>query len=167
MTGGPGRPPDRPGDRRSLPGRLGSALSANRGGNVPDTMDGSPRPGTATHPPRRVRVVLAGERRVRPAPARLEITEQTPVGEALVRGLIRAQLGLAVRLSLFVVAVFGLLPVLFALDPGIARVRLAGLELPWLLLGVLAYPVVLGVAWAYVRLAERNEQEFSELVDRS
>ncbi len=118
-------------------------------------------------PPRRVRVVLAGGRRVRPVPARLEIEEQTQVGEVLVRGLIRAQLGLAVRLSLIVVAFFGFLPVLFILVPGLTRVRVFGLELPWLVLGVLAYPVVIGVAWVYVRLAERNEQEFSELVDRS
>lgn len=114
-----------------------------------------------------MRVVLAGERRARRPLARREIEEQTQVGEVLVRGLIRAQLGLAVRLSLFVVAFFGLLPVLFVLVPEVARVRVAGLELPWLVLGVLAYPVVVGVAWTYVRLAERNEQEFSELVDRS
>ncbi|HEY9475851.1 MAG TPA: DUF485 domain-containing protein, partial [Mycobacteriales bacterium] len=96
-----------------------------------------------------------------------EIEEQTQVGEVLVRGLIRAQLGLAVRLSLLVVAFFGFLPVLFVLAPGLTRVRVVGLELPWLVLGVLAYPVVIAVAWTYVRLAERNEQEFSELVDRS
>jgi Protein of unknown function, DUF485. len=130
-------------------------------------MDTSQPTQTAATPPRRVRVVLAGGRRVRPVPARLEIEEQTQVGEVLVRGLIRAQLGLAVRLSLIVVAFFGFLPVLFILVPGLTRVRVFGLELPWLVLGVLAYPVVIGVAWVYVRLAERNEQEFSELVDRS
>lgn len=130
-------------------------------------MDTPTRPGAPAQTPRRVRVVLAGERRARRPLARREIEEQTQVGEVLVRGLIRAQLGLAVRLSLFVVAFFGLLPVLFVLVPEVARVRVAGLELPWLVLGVLAYPVVVGVAWTYVRLAERNEQEFSELVDRS
>lgn len=112
-------------------------------------------------------MVLAGERRVRRAPARREIEEQTQVGEVLVRGLVRAQLGLAVRLSLLVAASFGVLPLLFALAPDTARVRVAGLPLPWILLGALAYPVIIGVAWTYVRLAERNEQEFVELVNRS
>ncbi len=99
--------------------------------------------------------------------ARQEIEEQTQVGDVLVRGLIRAQLGLALRLSLVVAAFFGSLPLLFALAPGIAEVRLFGLTLPWLLLGVLAYPFVIAVAWVHVRLAERNEQDFTELVERS
>jgi hypothetical protein len=80
---------------------------------------------------------------------------------------VRAQLGLALRLSLLVVAFFGVLPLLFALAPGTSRIRVAGLPLPWVLLGALAYPVIVLVAWAYVRLAERNEQEFVELVNRS
>src|SRR6266542_1669963 len=101
-----------------------------------------------THqPPKRVRVVLSGEHRA--------------------RSLVRAQLGLALRLSLVVAAFFGSLPLLFALAPGIAEVRLFGLTLPWLLLGVLAYPFVIAVAWVHVRLAERNEQDFTELVERS
>ena len=116
--------------------------------------------------PRRVRVVLAGERRARPDPARREIEEQTPVGEVLVRGLIRTQLALAVRLSLAVGVLFGVQPLLFALAPGLARVEVAGLRLPWLLLGVLAYPLVVGVAWTYVRAAERNDQCFADLVNR-
>ena len=54
--------------------------------------------------PRRTRVVL-GEAAAarRPAdPARADLTEQTPVGEALVKGLVRAQLALAPRLALVV-----------------------------------------------------------------
>jgi uncharacterized membrane protein (DUF485 family) len=126
-------------------------------------------PGRGQQPSRRVRVVLAGpggqpRAEVR---ARQEIEEQTQVGEVLVRGLVRAQLGLALRLSLVVAGFFGSLPLLFALAPGVAAVRLFGLTLPWLLLGVLAYPFVIAVAWVYVRTAERNEQDFTELVERS
>lgn len=151
---------------------VGARLPAEPGPGSPD-RPGSPDPaGPASspvpvEPPRRVRVVLAGQRRASRNPARAEIEEQTPVGEVLVAGLIRAQLALAVRLSVLVAVVFGSLPALFALAPGLARVRLLGLDLPWLLLGVLAYPAVLGAAVAYVRLAERNEQDFTEMVDRS
>ncbi len=139
------------GDRPAGPGVLGTAA----GGGVPED------------PPARVRVVLAGERRARPDPARREIEEQTLVGEVLVRGLIRTQLALALRLSLLVGALFGVQPLLFALVPHLAEVEVGGLRLPWLLLGVLAYPLVVGVALAYVRAAERNEQDFADLVDRS
>jgi hypothetical protein len=120
--------------------------------------------------PQRVRVVLAGERRFRAGQAqeaRREIEEQTEVGEVLVRGLIRTQLVLALRVSVLVALLFGVQPLLYAVAPDIARVEVLGLRLPWLLLGVLAYPVVVGVAWTYVRAAERNEQDFSDLVNRS
>lgn len=111
-------------------------------------------------------MVLAGERRSRPDPAAREIEEQTLVGEVLVRGLIRTQLALAVRLSVVVAVLFGVQPLLFALSPALARAEVAGLRLPWLLLGVLAYPLVITVAWTYVRAAERNEQDFADLVNR-
>ena len=121
-----------------------------------------PSPG----PPQRVRVVLAGHQRVRADPV-LEIEEQTQVGDLLVRGLIRTQLALALRLAAVVAALFGVLPLLFALAPGLSRVRVFGLQLPWLLLGGLAYPVLLAVGWVYVRLAERNERDFVEMMDQS
>jgi hypothetical protein len=118
-------------------------------------------------PPQRVRVVLAGGARPpRPDAAAREIEEQTPVGEVLVKGLIRTQLALAVRLSLLVAALFGFQPVLFAVLPGEASTTVGGMPLPWLLLGVLAYPAVFGIAWTYVRAAERNEKHFTDLVNR-
>jgi hypothetical protein len=117
--------------------------------------------------PPRVRVVLADGIRAprRDATAR-EIEEQTLVGEVLVTGLIRTQLALALRLSLLVAVLFGIQPLLFALFPRLAHVSVGGLPLPWLLLGVLAYPAVLAIAWAYVRAAQRNERHFTELVSR-
>jgi hypothetical protein len=121
-------------------------------------------------PPQRVRVVLAdGRSRRGPVrtPARRELEDETGIGDALVRGLVRTQLALALRLSVFVGLVVGLLPLLFALIPGLAQVRVVGIALPWLLLGVLAYPFLLAVGWIHVRAAERNERDFTELVERS
>jgi hypothetical protein len=118
-------------------------------------------------PPQRVRVVLAGGARPpRPDAAAREIEEQTPVGEVLVKDLIRTQLSLAIRLSVLVAALFGIQPLLFAMAPGLTRTTVGGIPLPWLMLGVLAYPAVFGIAWAYVRAAERNEKHFTELVNR-
>jgi hypothetical protein len=117
---------------------------------------------------RRTRVVL-GEVAAGRRPTdrtRTDLAEQTPVGEALVKGLVRAQLALALRLSLVVVTGLGALPLLFAAAPGVGAVQLLGVRLPWLLLGVLSFPFLVGVGWAYVRWAERNEQDFIAVIRR-
>ncbi len=88
------------------------------------------------------------------------------MGEALVAGLVRAQLALAVRLSLVVAAGLGALPLLFAVAPAVGQVKVAGVNLPWVLLGVLAFPFLVLVGWAYVRWAERNEQDFVAVIRR-
>lgn len=98
--------------------------------------------------------------------ARAELAEQTPVGDALVRGLVRAQLALALRLSLVVAIGLGGLPLLFATAPAVTTATVFGVNLPWLLLGVAAFPFLIAVGWVYVYLAERNEQDFTSVVRR-
>jgi hypothetical protein len=120
-------------------------------------------------PPRpRVTVVLADAASRRAAADRgaTDLTEQTPVGEALVKGLVRAQLALALRLALVVVAGLGTLPLLFAVAPAVGAVKVFGVHLPWVLLGVLSFPFLVLVGAAYVRWAERNEQDFAALIRR-
>lgn len=116
--------------------------------------------------PERTRVVLAevAARRRPTDRSHADLAEQTPVGEALVKGLVRAQLALALRLALVVVTGLGALPLLFVAAPAIGTVKLLGVNLPWLLLGVLSFPFLVGVGWAYVRWAERNEQDFIALI---
>ncbi|WP_433792726.1 hypothetical protein [Actinoplanes sp. CA-252034] len=120
-------------------------------------------------PPRpRVTVVLADAASRRGAADRgsADLTEQTPVGEALVKGLMRAQLALALRLALVVAAGLGTLPLLFAVAPAVGAVKVFGVHLPWVLLGVLSFPFLVLVGAAYVRWAERNEQDFAALIRR-
>ena len=105
-------------------------------------------------------------RRDRAERTRAELAEQTRIGETLVRGLVRAQLALALRLSLVVMIGLGGLPWLFAIAPSVGRVTVLGVNLPWLLLGVVSFPFLVLVGWAYVRWAERNEQDFTDLVQR-
>jgi hypothetical protein len=95
------------------------------------------------------------------------LDEQDVVGELFVRSLMRAQLGLALRVAALFGVLLGGLPLLFALLPATRRLEVLGLQLPWLLLGVLAYPALLAGGVLYVRLAERNERDFVELVERS
>ena len=117
---------------------------------------------------RRTRVVLGevAARRRTADPAHADLAEQTPVGEALVKGLVRAQLALALRLSLVVATGLGGLPLLFAVAPAVGEVKVLGVNLPWVLLGVLSFPFLFGVGWAYVRWAERNEQDFTAVIRR-
>ena len=122
----------------------------------------------ADEPPPRTRVVL-GEAAARRRPddrGHADLAEQTPVGEALVKGLVRAQLALALRLSLVVVTGLGALPLLFAVAPAVGAVKIFGVNLPWLVLGVFSFPFLVGVGWAYVRWAERNEQDFIAVIRR-
>lgn len=120
---------------------------------------------TSGGPPQRERVVLAqrsGARRVR---TRVEVQEQTRVGDVMVRGLIRAQLGLALRMAVIAAGLLCAIPLSLYLFPGLSSVSVWGIRLPWLVLGALVYPLIFGVGWVYVRRAERNEQEFVDLVD--
>lgn len=124
-------------------------------------------PAADAPPPRRVRVVLADGAGPRSSgPTRVELEEQSPVGEALLRGLVRAQLGLALRLAALVGLGLGALPLLFRVAPQVAQARLFGVPLPWLLLGFLAYPFLFAAGAAYVHFSERIEAEFTQLVVR-
>lgn len=118
-----------------------------------------------------VRVLVTHPRTVAPrrmparAPTR-EIDDQTSAGEFLVRSLVRVQLTLALRTIAALAVLLGGLPLLFAVWPGCARAHVFGIPLPWLLLGLLAYPVLVGLGALHVRGAERNERNFVALVDR-
>jgi hypothetical protein len=77
----------------------------------------------------------------------------------------RAQLGLALRLAGLTIAVLCGIPLVLAIFPDLSKITVMGIRLPWLVLGAGVYPLLLGVAWLYNRLADRNEQEFADLVD--
>ncbi|MGH4014800.1 MAG: hypothetical protein ACRDSL_12925 [Pseudonocardiaceae bacterium] len=115
---------------------------------------------------KRERVVLAERRSSRRVVRTLaEVEEQTGVGEVLVRQLVRAQLTLAIRLMVLTVVVLGSIPLAFVIAPSLGTVNVFGLRLPWLLLGLAVYPFFIAVAWSYNRSADRNEQEFTEMVE--
>src|SRR5260370_40839128 len=92
-------------------------------------------------PTPRVRVVLGdvARARIHPSRTRVELEEQSPVGAALARGLVRAQLSVAARLAAVVAVGLGRLPLLFAAAPAAAKARLFRLSLPWLRLRLLAH----------------------------
>lgn len=123
-----------------------------------------------TDPSRRVVVTSPRTTAARRPPGRAALRaldDQDRVGELLVRSLVRAQLLLALRVLAVLAVALGGLPLLFALVPPTRTTVVLGLPLPWLALGVLVYPGLLLGGTVYLRLAERNERDFSELVERS
>ena len=154
--GGSGAAATAPGD----PAGASTALHTGPGVVVPPVTD------TGAGQSDRVRVVLA-ERRVPTRAVRTvaEIEQQTETGELLLRNLLRAQLALGLRLGLVAVFVLGALPILFLVVPRAGTTEIAGVTLPWLVLGVLPYPFMLALAWLYTRTAESNELDFADNVE--
>lgn len=95
---------------------------------------------------------------------REEIDQSTAVGEVYIRSLMRAQLRSALRIVLILMATVGALPAAFAFVDGFAEITVAGVPLPWLVLGVGVYPGLFLLGWIYVRRAERTERAFARLV---
>ena len=114
-------------------------------------------------PPQRVRVT-GPPRRHTPQTRAGDIDAQTQLGGVYLGSLLREQLSLALRIIALLVLGVGSMPLLFHLAPGLADVHLLGLPLPWLLLGVVVYPVLVLLGWRYVIRAERNERDFAELL---
>ncbi|WP_328332880.1 hypothetical protein OHA70_15125 [Kribbella sp. NBC_00382] len=120
-------------------------------------------------PPRRVRVTsprTSAARRMTAHTGTREIDEQTRVGEVYMSSLIQSQLRLAIAVIAGAAITLGGLPLLFLLVPATRTLPIFGIPLPWLLLGVIVYPVVYIAARIYVRHAERIEAEFTEFVGR-
>ncbi|GEL16451.1 hypothetical protein [Pseudonocardia asaccharolytica] len=132
----------------------------------PPTADLTSRDDPATPTPTRVRIVLSERKASAARSVRtvVDVQELTPVGDLLRTNLIGSQLGAALRVAAVAGLVLAVLPALFALFPELGRMSVLGLRLPWLLLGVLVYPFLLGLGWWYVRSAERAEQEFADHV---
>ncbi|MDL9936968.1 hypothetical protein QSJ18_09470 [Gordonia sp. ABSL1-1] len=119
----------------------------------------------SSQPPARERVVLARRRGARTVRTRVEVQEQTEVGDALVRGLMRAQLGLALRLGISLMVVIVAIPLAGSIFPHLTEATAFGIRLSWIILGVGLYPLFIGIGWLYVRLAEQSERDFMRVVD--
>ena len=128
--------------------------------HIPVVGTAPPEPGST-----RVRVVLSERKGVaRPVRTIKEVQEGTAVGDLLRRDLIRSQLKVTLRFALLTVFVLGSLPAVLVLLPEVGRFHVLGLRVPWLLLGLLVYPFLVGVAWRYTRVADRVEQNFADHV---
>ncbi|MET9436333.1 hypothetical protein [Streptomyces sp. NPDC006551] len=133
--------PQQPPPRRPRRETVTHASALRAGATGLPRQPASPRPGARTgHPP-----------------ARFEISEQTTLGHTYVRSLMRSQLRAALTALGALALLVGSLPLLLALP--------APEVVVWTVLGVGVYPVVWAVAHWYVRRAERNERDFTGLVE--
>lgn len=126
----------------------------------------APRPSRGAAPTQRVRVTSSrrGASTPRRRTATSALVEQTGVGELYLRGLLRAQLRLAVAvLGVVGVTLLGL-PLLFAVVPATRVLSVGPVPFPWLVLGVLLYPAMMAAAALYSRQAERTERRFADIV---
>lgn len=124
---------------------------------------------TPADPPRRVRVTnpRAGAARQQRPDVGSEIDAQTQLGEVYMSSLLRAQLRLAVLVLLTVAVMVAGLPLLLRVSPDLMEVRPLGIPLAWALLAFAVYPFLLLLGWLYVRAAERNERDFTDVVQRT
>lgn len=111
----------------------------------------------------RVRIVLSERRSTAQSSRGLsDVQDPGAVGTLLRNSLVRTQLLLALRVSVVALIGLGVLPALFIAVPVLGQIEVLGIRLPWLLLGVLVYPFLLGLGWWYVSSAEAAEQDFAD-----
>lgn len=121
-------------------------------------------------PSRRVSVTHPRTRAARPGrrdTAVRDIHEQTPLGEVYMKALMRTQLRLGLLVCAAVFLPLAALPLLLERVPVPHWARPWGAGLPWLVLGLPVYALLVVAGACYVRRAERNERDFDEHVRRS
>lgn len=94
-----------------------------------------------------------------------EIDESTGVGEVYMRSLIRSQLRAALTVTTTLILSIGALPIVFLTFDSVTEYDIAGVPLPWIVLGFVVYPALFLLGWLYVRQVEQAEQDFAELVE--
>lgn len=92
--------------------------------------------------------------------------ERSEYSDVLLHSLMRAQFGLTLGFIALAVGVLISLPLVVSLVPSLADKHVFGLPLTLAVLGIAVYPVLVIIAIAYVRLAERTERHFSDLVEK-
>jgi hypothetical protein len=124
-------------------------------------------PAPTGEPAPRVRVTSprTSAARTRQVSIASEIDAETSLGEVYVSSLMRSQLRLALGVVGVLALTVGALPLVFHLVPATRRLAVLGVPVPWLVLGLLAFVEILLLGWYYVRHAERNEDDFSDLLE--
>ncbi len=95
-----------------------------------------------------------------------ELAESTAHGQVYLRRLRSAQLNLSILALVAFGAVFGVLPLVLYLLPGLQHRYLLGIPVPLWLLIVPLLGVFAGIGWLYARRADALDDQFRDLVER-
>jgi hypothetical protein len=111
-----------------------------------------------THP----RTIAA---RLGPArPPSREVDELTALGQLYLESLMRSQRRTAFGVCAVTIGLLLGLAVAVAEFAGWREITVFGIQLPWVLIGCAIYPALGGIGYVAVRLLERNERAFVELM---
>jgi len=94
----------------------------------------------------------------------LEFEEQTEVGELYLKALMRRQRRLSLGVALAFVSFLFVQPLLAFWWPEWGALRIFGIPVSWLVLGVASYPLLIWLGSIYVRRAEEVDDEFTDLL---
>ena len=132
----------------------------------PARTEGTPGLAERAAVPRRVavRATPRSPEGARSVPAADDLYSPDGYGEALLRSLMRAQLGVTVGVLLPAAAVVATYPLLSVLFPGLSRVTVLSVPLSIVVLGFGIYPPLVVLAFLYVRRARRVEERFVSLL---
>ena len=94
-----------------------------------------------------------------------DLREHTVRGEVLLTALRRSQFRLAMGIAAVFLTTIAAIPILYWSTDWFPRTQIRHLPLIWLTLGIGIFPVIIGLGWVHVRMAEWYEQRFVELVE--
>lgn len=89
----------------------------------------------------------------------------TALGPVYLRSLLRVNLATSLRYFAAFLAIMLGVPLVFFFIPEVNEVSIMGLPLPWFWLGIAGFPVLVVIAWRYLRAVEEDEEDFTNLVD--
>lgn len=90
-------------------------------------------------------------------------TGPDPAAEFYVRSLIRSQLRLSLSVAVGFLLLLLCLAVMVAAWPQIHAIRILTIPLPWIVLGIGVYPIILSGAFLYNRVSARYEARYRDV----
>jgi hypothetical protein len=94
-----------------------------------------------------------------------EVAEQTPYGEIFLTDLISRQLTLSLTVAITFLTILFTIPLFNYFMPAVATVQIFGFTVSWLVVGVVIYPVIWGLAYYFVGTCKKFEDDFIQLVN--